>query len=196
MEPNQLNNQAPTETDTVPSGPGPPPIPRPVFLRLLMLFGGGICCLFIGAIVAWTMRDATTLGMSGIICAALIIAGVSLKRKISRGEIFSLSGVCISITPKMFGRYRRNTFVIVETGEEISIVLPKKIEYKIGHSYTTYFTSPIKQSHQTDNETPQGGFFTADMDFPTNGFIGREDFGIYSEKPTSTEPDNDEGNEG
>ena len=182
METHHHDNQTPTDAHT--PGHGPPPIPKPVFFRLLLLFGGGICCLFIGVIMAWVMRDTTTLGMSVIICAALVIAGVSLKRKISRGEIYSLSGVCIGSTPKMFGRYKRTTFVILESGEEVSIVLPKKTEYKIGHSYITYFSAPIKRSHQTDKKTPQGGFFVADMDFPTNGYIGREDLGIYTEKPT------------
>ena len=176
--PNLADNQ-----ETSLSG-NPPPVPKPVFMRLLLLFGGGIASLFIGAIVAWVMGDFITLVMSIIICLALFISGVSLKRKISKGEIYSVSGVCIGSTPKMFGRYKRTLLVIVETGDEVAIVLPKKTEFKIGHRYTCYFTSPINSRHE-DKENPQGGFFGAEMDFPTNGFVGREDFGVYHEKPTT-----------
>ena len=28
-------------------------------------------------------------------------------------------------------------------------------------------------------------FFNADMDLPTNGFLGFEDFGVYQEKPVT-----------
>ena len=108
-----------------------PPIPKPVFLRLLFLFGGGIGCLFIGANVAWVMGDIIALAMSAIIGAALITAGLLLRRKISKGEIYAISGVCTSSIPKMFGRYSRTTFVVVETGEEVAIVLPKKTGFRV-----------------------------------------------------------------
>jgi len=118
--------------------------------------------------------------MSLIICIALIIAGISLKIKISKGNLYSISGVCISSTAKILGRYKRNILVIIETGEEVAITLPKKIEFKIGYRYTCYFSNPIT-NRQTEN--PVGGFSYADMDFPTNGFLGCEDFGLYSDKP-------------
>jgi hypothetical protein len=148
-------------------------IPKPVFIRLLMLFGGGVGCLFVGIIVSLVTGDLILLAMSAILGISFTVKGFLLKRKISKAQIFSVSGVCVSLTPKILGRYRRIELLDTATGNEVSFVLPKKIIFKVGHVYTCYFDSEIND--------PQGRFFNSDL--PANGFLGFEDFGIYQEKP-------------
>ena len=162
-------------------------IPKPVFMRLLMLFGGGIACLLVGIIVTMVTGDLVLLAMSAILGVAFVTKGFFLKRKIKSGQIFRISGVCVSITPKILGRYRRMELVDTDTGEEIHFILPKKVVFKIGHVYNCFFDNQISNRPVNVNNA-KSGFFNADMDLPTNGFLGFEDFGVYQEKPTTAKP--------
>ena len=110
--------------------------------------------------------------------------GVLLKRKINSGQIYSVSGVCVGIIPKMLNRYRRIELVNTDTGDDIHFILPKKVVFKIGHVYNCYFDHHISNRPVNVNKA-QGGFLNADMDLPTNGFLGFEDFGVYQEKPVT-----------
>ena len=157
-------------------------IPKPVFVRLLMLFGGGLGCLIVGIVVSMVTGDRVLLGMSAILCVSFVIKGFFLKRKIRSGHIYGISGVCVSIVPKIFGRYRRIELVDTATGGDLSFILPKKVVFKVGHVYTCYFDNQIN-NRSAGNSDPQGGFFSTDIDLPTNGFLGYEDFGIYQERP-------------
>jgi len=168
-------------TKETPAGT-PPVIPKPIFMRLLMLFGGGVGCLLVGLIVSLVTGDLVLLAMSAVLSIAFIVKGFLLRRKISIGQIFSTSGVCVSIVPKMFGRYRRIELVDTATGDDVHFILPKKVTFKVGHVYTCYFDSQIS-SRPISINNPKGGFINADMDLPTNGFLGFEDFGVYQEKP-------------
>ena len=159
-----------------------PTIPKPVFIRLLILFCGGIGCFLVGIIVTITIRDFILLAMSIILSIAFVTKGFLIKRIIKQGQIYSVSGVCISLAPKMLGRYRRIELVDTITGGEVSFLLPKKTLFKVGHVYTCYFDTPII-NHSESITTSKGGFFNAELDLPTNGFLGFEDFGIYQEKP-------------
>ena len=161
-----------------------PSTPRPVFMRLLMLFGGGVGCLLIGIVVSMVTGDTVLLIMSAILCVALVAKGVLLKRKINAGQIYSVSGVCVGIVPKMLNRYRRIELINTDTGDDAHFILPKKIVFKIGHVYNCYFDHQISNRPVSVNKA-QGGFFNADMDLPTNGFLGFEDFGVYQEKPVT-----------
>jgi len=156
-------------------------IPKPVFLRLLMLSGGGIGCLLVGIVVAIVTGDMILFALSVIIGAAFITMGFQLKRKINAGSLYSVSGVCVSIVPKMLGRYSRIELLNTDTGGDINFVLPKKTVFKVGHVYTCYFDNNIC-NRPDDFNTSKGGFFNADMGLPTNGFLGFENFGIYQEK--------------
>ena len=49
-----------------------PIIPKPVFMRLLMLFGGGIGCLLVGIVVSMVTGDLVMLAMSAILCVAFV----------------------------------------------------------------------------------------------------------------------------
>jgi len=160
----------------------PPTIPKPVFIRLLILFCGGVGCLLVGIIVTITTSDFILLVMSLILSVAFIAKGFLIKRKIKQGKIYSVSGVCISLTPKMLGRYRRIELVDTITGGDVSFILPKKTVFRVGHVYTCYFDTPII-NHSESITTSKSGFFNAELDLPTNGFLGFEDFGIYQEKP-------------
>ena len=157
-------------------------IPKPVFMRLLMLFGGGAGCLLVGIIVSMVTGDTVLLAMSAILGISFAVKGFMLKRKINTGQIFSVAGVCVSMAPKMLGRYRRIELVDTDTGDDVSFILPKKVVFKVGHVYTCYFDSQVGNRPLNINH-PKGGFFYADMDLPTNGFLGFEDFGVYQEKP-------------
>jgi hypothetical protein len=145
-------------------------------MRLLMLFGGGIGCLLVGIVVLIAARDFILLAMSAVLGAAFTAKGFLLKRKTNTGQIYSVSGVCVSIVPKVLGRYRRIELINTDSGGDMHFILPKKVIFKIGHVYTCYFDNPI-------NSHLNGGFFNSDMDLPTNGFLGFEDFGMYQERP-------------
>jgi len=160
----------------------PPTMPKPVFIRLLILFCGGIGCLLVGIIVTITTRDFILLVMSAILSIAFVTKGFLIKRKINQGQIYSVSGVCISLAPKMLGRYRRIELMDTITGNDVFFILPKKTVFKVGHVYTCYFDTPII-NHSGSITTSKGGFFSTELDLPTNGFLGFEDFGIYQEKP-------------
>jgi|GEM_PF-3249741 len=108
--------------------------------------------------------------------------GFMLKRKINAGQIFSVSGVCVSLAPKMLRRYKRIELVDTATGDDVHFILPKKVVFKVGHVYNCYFDHPIGNRPVSINKPP-GGFTSADLDLPTNGFLGSEDFGVYHEKP-------------
>lgn len=161
-----------------------PAIPKPVFMRLLMLFGGGVGCLLVGIVVSMVTGDMVMLAMSVILCVTFVVKGVLLKRKINTGQVYSVSGVCVGIAPKMLNRYRRIELVNTDTGDDVHFVLPKKIVFKIGHVYNCYFDHHISNRPVSVNKA-QGGFLNADMDLPTNGFLGFEDFGVYQEKPVA-----------
>jgi len=156
--------------------------PRPVFMRLLLLFGSAIGCLFVGTVVSMATGDRALLVMPAILSVALVAKGFLLRRKIKKGQIYSVSGVCVSIAPKMFRRYRHIELVNTDTGEDVSFILPKKVVFKIGHMYTCYFDNQIGNRPLSINN-PKIGFINADMNLPTNGFLGFENFGIYQEKP-------------
>lgn len=180
-----------------------PAIPKPVFLRLLMLSGGGIGCLLVGIIVAIVTGDMILLALSAIIGTAFMAIGFQLKRKIDAGSLYSVSGVCVSIAPKMLGRYNRIELLNTDTGGDMNFILPKKIAFKVGHVYTCYFDNPICNLPEeiepgfermvTLEDAPsafaarRARFFNADMGLPTNGFLGFECFGIYQEKSATAE---------
>jgi len=161
-----------------------PTIPKPVFMRMLMLFGGGVGCLLVGIIVTIATGDMVLLAMSLVLGVAFVAKGFLLRQKINRGQIYSVSGVCTSIAPKMFRRYRHIELVDTITGGDVYFILPKKVVFKVGHVYTCYFDNPITNRPESA-DAPQGVFFNAELDLPTNGFLGFEDFGIYQEKPTT-----------
>jgi len=160
-----------------------PTIPKPVFMRLLMLFVGGIGCLLVGIIVTTVTGDMVLLALSLILGAALVVKGILMRRKINQGHIYSVSGVCVSVAPKMLRRYKRIELVDTTTGDDVHFVLPKRVVFKVGHVYTCYFDNRI--TNRSDSVAmPQNGFLNAELDLPTNGFLGFENFGIYHEKPT------------
>jgi hypothetical protein len=185
----EIESDIPKADDTLEPATGggkirSPAVPKPVFMRMVLLFGGGVGCLFVGIVVARATGDFVTLGMSVILCAALATKGVLLKRKIKSGVIFCVSGVCVSIAPKLLGRYRRIELVNTDTGGDAHFVLPKKTVFKVGHVYNCYFDTPPATIN--DNDGPRGRFSISESDLPTNGFLGFEDFGVYQEKPAAT----------
>jgi hypothetical protein len=136
-----------------------------------MLFIGGAGCMLVGSIVSLATGDTVVLIMSLILGISFISKGFLLRKKVRKGQVYSVSGVCVSIAPKMFGRYRRIELVNTDTGDDVYFVLPKKILFKIGHVYTCYFDNQLINNRA-------GG-----VDLPTNGFLGFQDFGIYQERP-------------
>ena len=168
------------EKENNPPNPSPA-IPKPVFMRLLILFGGGVGCWMVGVIVAWVIGDLALLAMSAVLGTAFTAKGFLLKRKINSGQIYGVSGVCVGVVPKILGRYRCIELIDTVTGGDVHFVLPKKVLFKIGHVYTCYFDHPISSSPININRQ-NGGFFNANMELPTGGFWGLEDLGLYQEK--------------
>jgi len=165
--------------------------PKPVFIRLLTLFGGGVGCAFVGIVVTLATGDLVLLALSGILGVAFITKGFLLRRKIKLGQIYSVSGVCVSVAPKMLGRYRRIELVDVTTGDDAHFILPKKVVFKVGHVYTCYFDNQISRRPENLNgssdlenfNSRKNRLLSTDFDLPANGFLGFEDFGVYQEKP-------------
>jgi len=170
------------ENENKPTGRGPV-TPKPVFMRMLTLFGSAAGCLLVGIVVSIVTGDMIMLAMSAILGIAFTAKGVLLKRKIGAGQIYSVPGVCVSITPKILGRYRRIELVDLDTGDDVSFILPKKVTFKIGHVYICYFDNQIGSSPLNINN-PKSSHINTGMDLPTNGFLGFEDFGVYQEKPS------------
>ena len=164
------------------------PLPRPVIMRINLLFAGSIACLVVGGIASSIFNDRMLLFLALIVAVGTATKAYLLRRKVLIGGIYSVSGVCISITPRIMRRYMKNTLVDVQTDEEFHIILPKKTVFKVGHSYTCYFDTPINAKNPTVATTPNAtaNAWLEDMDLPTNGFIGYEDFGIYREAPVTT----------
>jgi len=105
-----------------------------------------------------------------------------LRKKVALGQIYGVSGVCVSITPKMLGRYRRIELINTDSSNDVQFVLPKKTIFKIGHVYNCYFDHQISNRPVSISDT-RHGYFNGSLDLPTNGFLGFEDLGIYQEKP-------------
>ncbi|MCL2047416.1 MAG: hypothetical protein FWG87_01700 [Defluviitaleaceae bacterium] len=160
-----------------------PAPPKPVFLRVLTLLGGGVGCLLAGIVVSLVTGDLVILALSVILCVTFTSKGVLLKRKIAAGQIYSVSGVCVGITPKILGRYKRVELVNTDTGDTVQFVLPKKSAFKIGYVYTCYFDHHIN-NRLVSVDNSQVGYFNAELDLPANGFLGLENYGIYQGTPT------------
>ncbi|MCL1884449.1 MAG: hypothetical protein FWF81_11970 [Defluviitaleaceae bacterium] len=172
--------------------PTRPSIPKPVFMRLFLLFGGGVGCLIVGIFMSVVTGDLVLLFMSAILFVSFVAKGFLLKRKINAAQIYSVSGVCVSCAPKMLGRYKRIELVDTKTGGEVNFVMPKKVVFKVGHVYTCYFDNDINNRTEIAGKS-HGDFFG--MDLPTSGFLGCEDFGIYQEKPATTATADDKNKE-
>ena len=166
--------------------------PKPVLMRMVMLFGAAVGCLLVGVVVSIVTDDMVLLAMSAILGVSFIVKGAVLKRKISLGQIYSVSGVCVSIVPKILGRYRRIELIDTDTGDDVSFILPKKVVFKIGHVYNCYFDNQIG-NHPLSLESSRIRFIKSDLNLPTNGFLGFEDFGVYHEKSTPTTAEAQEG---
>ena len=174
--------------NTTESQQQPMRIPQPVTTRLMVLFGGSIGCLLIGIVVGILMGDITLFGLSVIIFLTMGGKGYFLYKKAKAGSIYCVKGVCVESTPKLLHRYLKTSFVDVdsETCDESSILLPKKIIFKIGHKYAVYFDRPLR----TPGDQNETQWLDPDS-FPTEGFIGFEHKGIYKEKPTTKEESNE-----
>jgi len=172
------DNENATDNDISNKTTNQPAIPKPVFMKLITLFGGGAICLFIGFIVALVTRDLLILGMSGILFVAFIVKGLLIQQKIRSSKVYIVDGVCIGIAPKILGRYKRIELVNTDTGDDAFFILPKKVGFKLGYVYKCYFDNDIKNRVPTDEKT-KNSFFNNGMDLPTNGFLGFECFGIY-----------------
>ena len=167
--------------DEVDSTPPPPRIPGPVFLRLMMLFSGGIAVFLVGIFASIAMNDPLSFIMGAVICSGFLFIGFLLNRKIKAGKIYTITGVCTASEYKLFKRYLETTFVDIESevGDEHYTLLPRKTRFKLGHKYTLYFDRPQRahgaELHSTDEH------FGEDL-FPTVGYLGYDHHGIYTEK--------------
>jgi len=164
------------ENDHFSDAAEPPVIPRPIFMRLLVCFVAGSGFLLVGTFAAFALNDISLFVGAAVIGIVFICSGLILRKKVRDRKIYAVSGVCLDVTPKMYGRYSLIELIDVETGEGIYFTLPRKIAFKRGHCYTCYFDHPLhvpKDNIAVINESP---------DWPTSGFLGYEHFGLYREK--------------
>ena len=166
------------------------PLPKPIFMRLLLLFSGAVGCLFVGVVTGVAISDGLTLVLSIILSVTFAGKGIMLIRKLRNCQVYHATGVCISNTPKIMGRYRQVKLVDIITGREVAFILPRKIMFKIGHHYICYFDHPLSRPNGVSTSSLEramdGGFFYVTFDLPTPGFLGFEDLGLYQEKVITT----------
>jgi len=75
-------------------------MPKPVFIRMLMLFCGGVGCLFVGIIVSFATGDSILMAMSAIIFATFITKGLCLEIKSDAGSYILFPGSAQVLHPK------------------------------------------------------------------------------------------------
>ena len=156
-------------------------IPKPIFKRLLTLFGGGVGCSLVGIAVYASTGDLVTMILSAILGVSFVTKGFVLRSKIRKGLVFDVSGVCIGIAPKFFGRYRRIELLDVDTGGSAYFILPKKITFKIGHVYICYFDIPINTSASVIAESGKGCGNSNDIIYGDDDYWGKSDPNSHSD---------------
>jgi len=125
--------------------------------------------------------DLVTMILSAILGVSFVTKGFMLRNKIRKGLIFDVSGVCVGIAPKFFGRYRRIELLNVDTGGSAYFILPKKITFKIGHVYTCYLDTPINVSASVIAGDSKGCGNSNDIIYGDNDHEGKSDLNSHSD---------------
>lgn len=178
MQEHESGHVSDTDACQVTATREPPVIPRPIFIRLLVCFAAGPGFLLVGTFAAVALRDISLFVGAAVIGIVFVCSGVILKRKVRDGKIYSVSGVCLDITPRFYGRYSRIEMVEVDTGENISFTLPRKVAFKRGHFYTCYFDHRFYALRDNSDTNPKASI-NESLDLPTSGFLGYEHQGLY-----------------
>jgi len=154
------------------------PVPPPVFKRVILLWASGVGVLILGMALSIGMRDPIQMALSAVLGVWLISYGVLLWRRVTgrskSGGLYVYRGICVEHVPKIRGHYIENSFYNTEggiNGTEWKIVMPRKVQFKIGHEYICYFDKNIMAQQGTELWT----------DKPTEGFLAKEDLGIYTD---------------
>lgn len=106
--------------------------------RWLVQAAAGLECLISGAIMFLTAGDRVLLTISILLALFTAARCFSLYRLIAGGEYQTAEGVCIHIKNAPLRR-QRSISLLMESGEERTILLDKQIRVRIGNCYRVYF---------------------------------------------------------
>ena len=113
----------------------PAPLKKKTVLTVLI----GIACLFIGIAFYIFGKDLIMLLLSIGVFLFSAYKSITLYRIVSKGAYEVVEGVCVSIVPKFFGRYRKIKIVDDEKNER-SLMIAKSSKIKVGDDCRFYFT--------------------------------------------------------
>jgi len=159
-------------------------IPGPIRVQMIKFFAIGILALTIGAILSIVMRDIFSLFIAVTVGVVAILRSLYLNHIGKKKSYYEFDGVCLTAIPKMLRSMRKYEFSHVYSNEEVSLILSKKIEFKVGYRYRFYLTRAMTKEE-------------LDMNVPTSGYLGHENIGIYEPEPeinelSIAEPEGDE----
>ncbi len=151
--------------------------PAPLRHKLVLTGIIGTICLMIGIALFIFLKDRTMLLLSIAVCCMCAFRAVSIYR-IGRNQAYEVvEGVCASIAPKLFGKYRKIK-IKDSDGNESTLLLGKHDRIRIGYLYRFYFKDIPRLT--IGNER-------FDASFASDCFLGFEEIGIPESKADITE---------
>lgn len=117
--------------------------PAPLKKKTVLTGLIGIGCLLVGIAFYIFGKDLIMLLLSIGIFLFSIYKAITLYLIASKGAYEKVEGVCTSIAPKLFGRYRKIKIVDEEKNER-SLMIAKSSKIKVGDDYRFYFTRTEK----------------------------------------------------
>lgn len=112
--------------------------PSPLKKKILLASVIGIACLFVGISFCVIAKDIIMLLLSVAIFLFSAYKTVTLYQVVSKGEYEVVEGVCTSIAPKLFGKYRKIK-IADEAKNERSLMIAKSSNIKVGDRCCFYF---------------------------------------------------------
>ena len=112
--------------------------PSPLKKKILLAGVIGIACLFVGISFCVIAKDIIMLLLSVAIFLFSAYKTVTLYQVVSKGEYEVVEGVCTSIVPKLFGKYRKIK-IADEAKNERSLMIAKSSNIKVGDRCRFYF---------------------------------------------------------
>ena len=119
--------------------------PKPLKKRIVLVGFVGLTCLFVGITFCIFAKDMIMLILSIGIFLFSTYKVITLYRVVSKGEYESVEGVCTSIAPKLFGKYRK-VKIVDEEKKERALMVAKGTNIKVGDNCRFYFTKTEKMT--------------------------------------------------
>ena len=118
-------------------------IPAPLKKKTVLTGLIGIGCFLVGIAFYLFGKDLIMLLLSIGVFLFSIYKAITLYLIASKGAYEIVEGVCTSIAPKLFGRYRKIKIVDEEKNER-SLMIAKSSKIKVGDDCRFYFTRTEK----------------------------------------------------